>query len=340
MGRSGMAARHFLIVRLSSMGDVVLTTPLIRALHALEPEAELHYLTRPLYRELLVHHPHLTAVHEWPPSAEMRAMTWDGIIDLQKNLRTLFLRRWLSYKRWHTFPKANLRKWLAVRLKKPLPVPHVVLRYGEALRAWGVRPERLGLLEVFIPLPIQDRIKAEMRGLHAGPWLAVGLGGTYATKRWPLMYHLYFLNRLGWPAVLLGGPAEQAEATFLAEQAEVPVLVGAGRYGLLETAAAIAEADLVLTHDTGTAHISAAFQKPTAVLWGNTILGFGMAPWQTPTLSLEVPGLSCRPCSKLGYARCPQGHHNCMRALTPDWVWAEVSRFWQETRPKQGFAER
>jgi len=335
-------SQRFLIIRLSSMGDIILTTPILRALREKYPQAAIHYLTRSAYAELLQHNPHLTALHVWPPSAELRATLWDGVIDLQKNLRTWRLRFHLRYKHWTTFPKKNFRKWLSVQLKRPLPVAHVVQRYGEALRPWGIEVEALGPLEVYVPAEVRARIRVELDKIHPGPWLAFGLGGTYATKKWPTLYKLYLINKLGWPVILLGGNPEAEEANFLQTKAEVPVVVGAGRYSLLETAAAIAESALVLSHDTGTAHLGAAFQRPTVVLWGNTVPAFGMTPWQTPHLSLEVPGLSCRPCSKLGFAGCPQGHHNCMRALTPDYVLYQTRAFWAQLGgdvPSEGMDE-
>jgi len=323
-------SQRFLVIRLSSMGDIVLTTPILRALREKYPQAEIHYLTRQAYTALLQHNPHLSALHVWPPSEGLRATAWDGVIDLQKNLRTWRLRFLLRYKRWTTFPKKNLRKWLSVRLRRPFPVAHVVRRYGEALRPWDISPDSLGPLEIYVPVEVRARVRAQLDEVHAGPWLAFGLGGTYPTKKWPPLYKLYFINKLGWPVILLGGSAEAEEAAFLQEKAEVPVVVGAGRYSLLETAAAIAESALVISHDTGTAHLAAAFRKPTGVLWGNTVPAFGMTPWQTPHLNLEVPGLSCRPCSKLGFAKCPRGHHNCMRALTPDYVLYQVKAFWAQ----------
>lgn len=322
---------RFLFVRLSSMGDIVLTTPLIRALAERYPEAELHYLTRPAYRPLLQHHPLLTAVHTWPPSPSLQALSWKGIIDLQKNLRTLSLRWRLSYEKYATFPKENWRKWWMVRWGRPHPLRHIVLRYAEALQPWGISSEKIGPLEVHIPAATQEKIAADLAAFPR-PWLAVGLGGTYGTKKWPLPYFQELLRELGWPVVLLGGAAEQAEAAAIAQALPQPTLNTAGRYSLLESAAVIAQAPLLLTHDTGTAHLGAAFRVPTLVLWGNTVPELGMTPWQTLTLAIEAQHLACRPCSKLGYARCPKGHHDCMRSLTPDLVLARLHSFWQKLR--------
>ncbi|RMF53293.1 MAG: lipopolysaccharide heptosyltransferase family protein [Bacteroidetes bacterium] len=321
----------FLFVRLSSIGDVVLTTPLVRALAARYPNAELHFLTKAPYVPLLKHHPLIKAVHTWPPAPELVAERWEGVVDLQKNLRTLPLRWRLRYRRFATFPKENLRKWLMVRGWGWWKLRHVVLRYGEALRPWGVRPEALGPLEVHVPSVVRKRVQAACAaaGLIPGKWIAVGLGGTYATKRWPIGYWVELLQRLGEPVALLGGGAERSDAEALAHQLSQPVLVAAGQFDLLETAALLAEASLLLSHDTGTAHLGAAMGTPTVVLWGNTVPEFGMEPWQVPHLNIEALHLSCRPCSKLGYAACPRGHHDCVRALTPAYVLAQVEAFLQ-----------
>lgn len=318
----------FLFVRLSSMGDVVLTTPLVRALAQRYPQAEIHFLTKAPYVPLLAHHPLVKAVHAWPPRPELGQQRWEGVIDLQKNLRTLPLRWRLRYRCFTTFPKENLRKWLMVRGWGWWRLRHVVLRYGEALRPWGIRPEALGPLEVHVPSAVRGRVQAfcAAAGL-TGKWIAVGLGGTYATKRWPIAYWGELLQRLQAPVALLGGAAERSDAETLARQLSQPVLVAAGQLDLLETAALIAEASLLLSHDTGTAHLGAAMGTPTVVLWGNTIPEFGMEPWQVHHANIEAMHLACRPCSKLGYAVCPRGHHDCVRALTPDFVAAQVSAF-------------
>ncbi|MCX8112210.1 MAG: glycosyltransferase family 9 protein [Bacteroidia bacterium] len=312
---------RFLFVRLSSMGDVVLTTPLIRALHQRFPEAKLHFMTRAPYGDLVRYHPYLEAIHEWPPSAEVRLWHWTGVIDLQKSLRTLTLRWRLRYERFSTFPKKNLQKWLMVRFKRVIPLSHIVERYGMALRPWGILPETLGPLEVYIPESIRAKLRHEMAALQTThPWIAVGLGGTYRTKRWLIPYYEILLSRLKLPVVLLGGNSEASEAHELATRLSVPVIVGAGRFSLLETAAAIQLSDYLITHDTGTAHLGAAMQTPTAVIWGNTVPEFGMTPWKVRHVNIELEYLRCRPCSKLGFDRCPQGHHDCIRALTPDYV--------------------
>ncbi|MCS6895316.1 MAG: glycosyltransferase family 9 protein [Bacteroidia bacterium] len=319
---------RFLFVRLSSMGDVVLTTPLIRALHERYPTAEIHFLTRASYRSLLEYHPLLSKVHIWTERHTLRVYNWTGVVDLQKNLRSFSLRRQLQAQHFTTFPKENFKKWLMVRLKRRYYLRHVVERYGEALRLWGISPENLGPLEVHIPTDTAERVEltlVQLLGQKAR--IAVGLGGTYQTKRWYPGYYAALLNRLGYPVILLGGETEIQDAAEIVRHLSVPVLNVTGQFSLLETAAAIRASTVLITHDTGTAHLGAAVQTPTVVLWGNTLPAFGMEPWRVPHLNVEIQNLSCRPCSKLGYGKCPRGHHDCMRAITPDYVEKELRSF-------------
>ncbi|RTQ44044.1 glycosyl transferase, partial [Hymenobacter gummosus] len=69
---------------------------------------------------------------------------------------------------------------------------------------------------------------------------------------------------------------------------------------------------------TGQMHIAAAFRKEIISVWGNTVPEFGMYPFRTEFRALEVEGLGCRPCSKIGYEKCPQGHFRCMRDIRID----------------------
>jgi ADP-heptose:LPS heptosyltransferase len=90
-----------------------------------------------------------------------------------------------------------------------------------------------------------------------------------------------------------------------------------GMYNLNQSASLIKKASKVYTHDTGLMHIAAAFKKEIISIWGNTTPRFGMYPYMTPHQIIENNHLHCRPCSKIGYSKCPKGHFKCMRALKP-----------------------
>ena len=110
----------------------------------------------------------------------------------------------------------------------------------------------------------------------------------------------------------------------VSKTARSPIHNGCGRYSLHQSASLLRQAAFVVSHDTGLMHIAAAFGQRIYSIWGNTVPEFGMYPFRTEYEALEVPGLPCRPCSKIGFAQCPQGHFRCMRAQNLDVAWPSV----------------
>lgn len=337
-----MGAR-VLIIRLSSIGDVVLTTPIPRSLRRARPDLEIHFATRKAFAPVYARNPYIDQLHLLDPAdfagfaRKLADIGFDYVLDLQHNARSQRLRRRIGAKS-AVFPKRNFSKFLMVAFKQKTGVQHVVERYGETLRLLGADLDEGGL-DFFL----SDETRAAAAGLlqagglrgrgQGGPgFVAVALGATHNTKKWPLENFRELLLQLDRPAVLLGGPAEEDDGAWLVRQCQAegrsqPLLDLCGQTDL-ETSAAVAEqADAALTHDTGMMHIAAALQRPVVSLWGNTVPGFGMTPYRAPHRILEVPGLSCRPCSKLGRPRCPQGHFRCMRDLTPERVCTELATY-------------
>ena len=310
------------------MGDVLLTTPIVRALRLGLPHAELHFLVKPAFAEAIAHNPHLSRVHTLQPRladtvAALNAEGFDYVLDLQKSLRS---RRivWALGRPSATFSKYNFTKWRMTALKQRLAVPHVVSRYGEALRPLGLALDAAGLEFPLLGSP-PEALQA-FRAQQPGGYLAVALGATYRTKRWPAEQFVKLLNRLDRPVVLLGGAGEVADAGFIEQRLFCPCLNLAGQTDLQGSAHAIAGAHLLLTHDTGLMHLGAALGVRIASLWGNTVPEFGMTPYRAEHRVLEVTGLGCRPCTKLGHGQCPKGHFKCMRDLSPAHVEATLTQ--------------
>ncbi len=320
-----------LIIRFSSMGDVVLTTPVVRSLKAAFPEVEIHYLTKTAFAPLLRHNPYLAQLHLLQKDnlpqlvALLRKEGFDHVLDLHGSLRS----RWVALQLGvpvSSLDKRNFDKWKMTKLHAELEVPHVVTRYGDTLKPLGVELDSEGL-EVFLSREIEeagDELLSQ-NGFVEKDILAVALGATHATKRWPVAYFAETLNALNKPCVLLGGKDALEEAAYLREHLKVPFLDGVGQWDLLTAAAALKACGALLTHDTGFMHIGAAFGMKVFSLWGNTVPGFGMTPYKTPHWILEVEGLACRPCSRIGFDTCPKGHFRCMRDLLPAQV-TEVLR--------------
>lgn len=301
-----------LVIRFSSIGDIVLTSPIVRCL-ARQLNAEVHFLTKKSYASIVESNPHIDRVHSIQSSvkeveADLKAAKFDYIIDLHKNLRSFQVRRILDAK-YHTFSKINLEKWMVVNLKwNILPDCHIVDRCFEAVKSLGVKNDGMGLDFYTDGL--------EVRSPSDEPYMAFSIGGAHATKRLPREKIKDICARIKSRVILLGGPEDHEVGTFVAKDLS-HVENGAGNYALQESAYLIDQAQLVITHDTGLMHIAAAFRKPIISIWGNTIPEFGMYPYypsntQIPHHTFEIKELGCRPCSKIGHASCPKKHFKCM----------------------------
>jgi len=311
-----------LVVRFSSIGDIVLTSPVVRGLSE-QVGAEVHYLTKTRFAELVTSIPFISKVHAISRSVsevsdELRAERYDAIIDLHVNLRSLQVRWLLFGVRTYAFHKLNVRKWVLTNLKiDVLPRVHIVDRYLAAAEGLGVYSDGKGL-DFRIPQEAQLNVQQKWPELSdSRGFVAFSIGATHATKRLPTEKIEAVCRMLPVPVVLLGGD-DMAEAGQQLERTVGSRVVNAcGRLSLFQSASVIDQASVVLTHDTGLMHIAAALKKPIVSVWGNTVPAFGMTPYlpddNIPSAIMEVAGLSCRPCSKIGHARCPRGHFRCMR---------------------------
>lgn len=314
------------------MGDIVLTTPVLRALRNALPDAEIHFLVKPKFAEAIAHNPFLNRLHVLKPRLAdtletLKAEGYTYVVDLQQSLRSRRI-RWALGIAATAVDKQNVTKWRMTALKHRVQVPHIVTRYGKTLAPLGIVLDDQGLDFPLLPVPETEALLDGFLAKH-GPYLAVALGATHFTKRWPTSYFHELLNQLGMPAVLLGGVTETIAAEEIEKAARHPILNLAGKTSLMGSGHALARAELLITHDTGLMHIGAALGKRIVSLWGNTVPGFGMTPYKTEFIALEIKDLACRPCTKIGYAACPKGHFRCMHDLTPTQVAAAIrARGW------------
>ncbi len=311
--------KKILVLRFSSIGDIVLTSPVIRCLKKTYPQADIHFCTKKEYSGIVENNPYIDRVHLYRGS--LRALTkelaqenFDFIVDLHRNLRSFIIKLRLL-KPSGTFPKLNFRKYLLVRFKiNTLPALHVVDRYFRAIKKLNVQNDGLGL-DFFIPE--KARIKKEkLPSNFQNGYIAVVLAATYATKQFPIEKVKAVIDQVDCPVVLIGGTKERKAGEEISRNFPEKVWNACGQFTLEESASLIQEARKVLSNDTGMMHIAAALQKEISVTWGNTVPEFGMYPYfgNGPGIEnrFEVKGLGCRPCSKLGFDKCPRGHFRCM----------------------------
>ena len=308
-----------LVVRFSSIGDVVLTTPVVRCIAQQLPDAEIHYVTKKAFLPVLEGNPHIHKIITIESSVsekmdELKAEHYDMVIDLHRNVRTLRLKRALGVKSY-AFPKRNIEKFLLTNFKiNRMPDVHVVDRYFEAVKQIGVKNDGLPC-ELF--LSPADEVSLSEHNLQPKQFIAVAMGAQFATKQMPVHLMTEILSGIGLPIVLLGGPtdverAEQLKTTLPSQQ----VIDFCGKITLRQSAFVVSQSKAILTGDTGLMHIASAFSIPIVSVWGNTVPALGMYPYAPQDRSLysihEVNNLSCRPCSKIGYKECPKKHFKCM----------------------------
>jgi ADP-heptose:LPS heptosyltransferase len=306
-----------LILRFSSIGDIVLTTPVMRCIKTQFPEHTIHFATKKQNATLLQYNPYIDKLHLLDKDMkgfcrDLKAEKFDLILDLHHNLRTLGIWSNLLVKR-HTVDKINWEKWLAVRFKiNILPYVHIVDRYLETAKSLGVKNDGKGL-DFFIN-PNENILDFNL----PPNYVIYAIGGQHATKKLPLNKQLELLDSIHTPIILIGGKEDMEQGAAIVEKSKKQVINLCGSMSIHQSALAIQGAKKVYTHDTGMMHIAAALQKPVVSIWGNTIPEFGMTPYYPAGYDMrnseikEVKNLECRPCSKIGFKACPLRHFNCM----------------------------
>ena len=304
--------KKILIIRFSSIGDIVLTTPVIRCVKE-QLNCEVHFLTKKSFESILIFNPHLDKIYTIDKKVsevlpQLKSEKYHAIIDLHKNLRTLQV-RWALRVPYYSFDKLNWEKWLMVNFKiNRLPKIHIVDRYMNAVKALGVTYDGKGLeLMKTAKQPLLDKI-------------VFAIGGAHATKRLPISKIISICSKIQSPIILLGGKEDATIGEEIVSNiGENRVINMCGKTTLQESMQLIKNASKVITHDTGMMHIAAAFQKEIISIWGNTIPEFGMTPYYADGIDrntiIQVENLSCRPCSKIGFEKCPKGHFKCMMEI-------------------------
>lgn len=323
----------FLIIRFSSIGDIVLTTPVVRCLKKQVVTAEVHYLTKRSFEKVVEANPYIDKIHFLDDDlnstiAALQQEDYDYVIDLHHNLRTKKVKSALQ-KQAFSFNKLNLQKWLLTAFKiNKLPAIHIVDRYLQTLEGFGVKNDGAGL-DYFIAK--EDAVKEhDIPTSHLAGYIGLVIGAAHHTKKYPLHKLEAFCTTIPHPVIVLGGKEDAPIGEKLAAIDPFKIYNACGKFNLNESADLVRRAKMIITNDTGLMHIAAAYKRPVISLWGNTVPAFGMYPYygenflsrqqKQPYDILEVKGLSCRPCSKIGYSKCPRGHFKCMEQITPEQV--------------------
>lgn len=308
--------KSILIVRLSSLGDVLLTTPLLRVLKKKYPAAQVDFIVKLEYASLVSGSPHLNRVIHFVKETagelnqQVIAADYDMIIDLQNNPRSRRLTTG-TFAQIFRFPKHSIKKWMLVNFKinKLDGLPPIPERYISSVP--GLEPDGLGLEFHFtrVAVPLEK----------GGRYIAVCPGSKHFTKMWG-EDHFIELNKLllndGFTPILLGGKDDAALCSRIASAAPGTVNL-AGDHPIEFAATALTFCLASVCNDSGLMHLSCSVQVPVLVFFGSTVRHFGFIPYKNRSVIMENNSLGCRPCSHIGRSSCPKGHFLCMTELKP-----------------------
>jgi ADP-heptose:LPS heptosyltransferase len=297
----------------------VLTTPVLRCLKQQLENTEIHFFTKKQFSSILEGNSDVDKIITMTDSINevvesLKAEKYDHVVDLHNNIRTLSLKKKLNLPAT-TFPKLNWKKWLLVKFKKNrMPDVHVVDRYFEAVRSIGIKKDNgLGVFNI----SDDQKVDVQMEfGISPKEFICIAIGAKFRTKQMPKELLLAIIKGVNKPIVLIGDVTDESLAVELTSSSAQKIYNACGKYNLKGSASIVGQCSKLLTNDTGMMHIAACLNIPVVSVWGNTVPELGMYPYYPGRKEMysihEVKDLSCRPCSKIGYQKCPKGHFKCM----------------------------
>lgn len=327
----------FLILRFSSIGDIVLTTPVIRCLKQQYPNAEIHFVVKKKFKSVVEHNPYIDHLHLLDGNLKelvktFRAENFDYIIDLHKTLRSYLLR----FKLWRptlSFRKLSVEKFIMNKFHIDL-LPkgvHIVERNLKTVESLGVKNDNKPV-DYFLAESEMVPLSA-LPDTHQSGYVAFVIGGQHFTKRLPTDQIIEICKNISRPIVLLGGPEDQEAALAIESACGALIYNACGKYSLNQSVSLLKTSRAVIAHDTGLMHISGAFNKPVISVWGGTSAShFGVWPYlNSKNVIAEVEGLACHPCSNFGLPECPKKHFKCMKEQNGKFIADTAVHMFNET---------
>ena len=325
-----------LIIRFSSIGDIVLASPVFRCIKKQMPDAVVHLVTKLNFRMVTENNPYIDDFFYYDKDLNglieaLKKQEYDYVIDLHNNIRSNKIKLALKKKSF-TIDKLTFQKFLLTKLHiNVMPKKHITTRSLDALMELGVKDDGLGL-DYFIPE--KDIVKQnDIPASHHLGYVAIVIAANYYTKKMPVDKLKELCSEINYPIMLLGGTAEEEAGRLIASIDPIKIYNSCGKFNLNESADLIRQSKLVVSHDTGLQYIACALNKPVLAIWGGTSPKLDVEPYYGsafvnnstfPKYENIVQNLWCQPCSKYGSGKCPLGHFNCMKQLNTDSIATKV----------------
>ncbi len=333
-----------LIIRLSSIGDILLASPFLRQTRKRFPKAQIDFLVKQKYSSLVSANPYIDRIIQLEPGdlvrliRSLKSERYDYIFDLHNNVRSRIVRSQLNVKHSSHIKKNKIAQQLFVRFKinryyQPEPIP---ARYLAAGRKAGIEDDKKGL-EFYWEKQTDTKIDAFLRAIpkkEKKMLIAIAPGAGFYTKRWPINYFAELIkilrNKYQAYFVVLGDQCDHDLGKKLHAGRQFVINL-TGKIDLMEAGALLSHCRLAITNDSGMMHMAAAVGTPVTAIFGSSVKQFGFFPYRTMSCVVENNSLKCRPCSHIGRSDCPHGHFKCMLDLTPELVYEMLTQFIERT---------
>lgn len=313
--------KKILLIRLSSIGDIVLTSLAIRCIRNTFPDIQIDFLTNPSFAFLVEKHLNVDQVKVfsssiWDTAQEIVDEQYDAVFDLHAKVKTWYLQQLLPENiPIYRYEKYSFRRNISVFLKKNFyPSVQIPDQYLKVFEQFGVRNDGKGLE---FKIPESDWVyRSDVPLTHRSGYAVLSLGATHFTKKLPVEKWQELIRKLNIPIILIGGKEEQELGNYLESVDELKVVNKSGQYNIGQSASVIAQSKFFITQDTGMMHIATALKVKVISIWGGTAPYLGFAPYglmDDKNIIIQNEQLACRPCSKYGRSSCPKGHFKCMK---------------------------
>lgn len=327
--------QKILIIRFSSIGDIVLASPVFRCVKKQLPDAQVHFLTKKSFKAVTEHNPYIDRFFYFDDDMEvikeaLMKENYSVVIDLHHNIRSNQIKQFLGVPS-HTIRKLTWQKMLLTTLKlNMMPRRHITLRSLDTVAPLGVVDDGLGL-DYFIASSEEINLE-DIPASHQLGYLAFVIGANHATKKMPIDKWQELCLKINYPVILIGGAAEREEGEQIASVNPSLIYNSCSKFSLNESADLVRKSRLVVSHDTGFQYIACAFRKQVIAIWGGTSPLLDVEPYYGSSYPNAQPvmyenmsrNLWCQPCSKYGSKSCPLGHFGCMKKMDIDRIVMKV----------------
>lgn len=329
---------RILIIHTAFIGDIVLSTPLIKKIKDTYPDSDITYVTTPVGEAILKNNPYLNNIIVYDKRGKHKGIK--GVWELGKRLRYENFNMVITP---HRYLRSSILSWLSRSpVRKGYDIASGSFLFTEKIKydrekheveklLSFIDPENKKRYEIELFPGETEKMKGEnfwkMNELSEKKVVVLAPGSKWFTKQWPVEYFNKLsekLKELSNTKIVVVGGKDEINLSIETEN----IIDMRGKTTLLELADILSRADVVVTNDSSPIHIASAFKKPRIfALFGPTIEKFGFFPWSLNSQVFQVKDLKCRPCGIHGGNTCPEKHFKCMRDILPEEVFKEIKKY-------------